>query len=115
MKKFLIGFQYALRGVALAFISDRNIRVHVVIAFLTIAGSFYYNITSTEWCIVILCIGLVITTELVNTSIEDLVDLVTTEWKPLAGKVKDIAAGAVLVASIAALIIGLIIFRKHVI
>jgi diacylglycerol kinase len=115
MKEFLKAFSYALKGIVAAFKSERNIKVHVVIAALTIAGGFYYRITATEWCAVSLCIGLVLAFELMNTAIEDLVDLVTQEWKPQAGKIKDAAAGAVLIASVAALVVGLIVFRKYVI
>src|SRR5690242_18880924 len=115
MKNFLAGFRHAWKGISLAFISERNVKIHFAIATLTIAGGFYCNITSTEWCIIILCIGLVLALELINTAIENLTDLVTQEWKPLAGKVKDVAAGAVLIASLSALIIGVILFSKYLI
>lgn len=67
------------------------------------------GITPTEWCICLTLFGLVIALELVNTAIESVVDLVTTERKPLAKTAKDTAAGAVLVAAIMAAIVGLII------
>lgn len=73
-----------------------------------IAGTVL-GITSTEWCICLTLFGLVIALELVNTAIESVVDLVTTERKPLAKAAKDTAAGAVLVAAIMAAIVGLII------
>ena len=78
-------------------------------------AGFYLSIAAIEWCILLLCIALVIGLELVNTALENLVDLVTRERNPLAGKVKDIAAGAVLVVSIITVIIGLIIFRKYLV
>jgi diacylglycerol kinase len=113
MREFLRGFGYASKGLIAAFISERNIRVHLAIAIITVAAGFYFDITSAEWCAVIICIGLVLAFEVMNTAIEDLVDLVTEEWTPLAGRVKDAAAGAVLIVSITSLAVGIIIFRKY--
>ena len=73
------------------------------------------GITPTEWCICLTLFGLVIALELVNTAIESVVDLVTTERKPLAKTAKDTAAGAVLVAAIMAAIVGLIIFVPRIV
>lgn len=73
---------------------------------------FFFGITRTEWIVIILCIGVVIAAELFNTAIEKLVDLVSPERHPIAGQVKDIAAGAVLVCAVAAAIIGIIIFSR---
>jgi len=74
---------------------------------------FFFGITRTEWIVIILCIGVVIAAELFNTAIERLVDLVSPERHPIAGQVKDIAAGAVLVCAVAAAIIGIIIFLPY--
>lgn len=71
------------------------------------------GITRTEWIMVVMCIGTVIAAELFNTAIEKLVDLVSPERHPVAGQVKDIAAGAVLICAVAAAIIGLIIFIPY--
>jgi diacylglycerol kinase len=113
MKEFLKSFGYALQGIGASFNEQRNLKVQILVAVVTIGAGFYYDISSSEWCIILLTIGLVIGLEMMNTAIESLVDLVTLEWKPLAGKIKDMAAGAVLVASIIAVIIGIIIFRKY--
>jgi diacylglycerol kinase len=113
MKNFFKSFLFAIKGVIASFEEQRNLKVQILVAMLTIGASFYFAITATEWCLVIFSIGLVISLEMFNTAIEDLVDLVTSEWKPLAGKVKDMAAGAVLIASVMAVIIGVIIFRKY--
>ena len=78
-----------------------------------IAGAVL-GITPIEWCICLTLFGLVIALELVNTAIESVVDLVTTERKPLAKAAKDTAAGAVLVAAIMAAIVGLIIFVPRI-
>ena len=79
---------------------------------VVIAG-FVLGITRMEWMIIILCIGVVIAAELFNTAIEKLVDLVSPQQHPVAGQVKDIAAGAVLVCAATAAIIGLIVFIPY--
>lgn len=113
MEEFFKSFINAVKGIIASLQEQRNLKVQSLVALITVGASFYFKITDVEWCIVLLTIALVIGLEMINTSIEDLVDLVTLEWKPLAGKVKDMAAGAVLVASIIAVIVGLIIFRKY--
>ena len=115
MKSFFRSFIYALHGIWSGVADQRNLKFQLAIAVVVIGAGFYVSITSIEWCIILLCIALVIGLELVNTALENLVDLVTIERNPLAGKIKDIAAGAVLVVSVISLIIGLIIFRKYLI
>ena len=114
MRKFLKSFVYAFQGITTAIAGQRNLRVLISIAAAVVAAGFYYDITPVEWCIMLLCIGLVVGLELINSSIESLVDLVTMEKKPLAGKIKDMAAGAVLFVSVLSSIIGLIIFLKYI-
>jgi diacylglycerol kinase len=109
-----MAFIYAGRGILAAFLSERNLKVHLALATITIASGFYFRITPMEWCAVIICIGLVFAFEIMNTAIEDLVDLVTEEWTPLAGKIKDTAAGTVLVVSIMSLAVGIIVFKKYI-
>ena len=114
MNGFLKSFIYATQGLRAAFKDQRNLKIQLLVALLVINAGFFFRIESWEWCVILICIGLVIGFELMNSAIESLVDLVTRERNPLAGKVKDIAAGAVLVVSISALIVGLIIFRKYI-
>jgi diacylglycerol kinase len=113
VKEFLRSFRYALQGFLASFREQRNLKVQILVALVTVGAGFYFKITPMEWCIILLTIALVIGLEMINTAIERLVDLVTRERKPLAGKIKDIAAGAVLVVSVMAVIIGVIIFRKY--
>jgi diacylglycerol kinase len=115
MKHFLMAFVYAIRGIIAAFVSERNLKVHLLVGLITVGAGFYFQITSLEWCAIVICIGLVLAFEIMNTAIEDLVDLVTEEWTPLAGRIKDAAAGTVLVVSIMSLVVGVIVFRKYVI
>ena len=113
MKSFFQSFYYAWNGLSKAVTEERNIRVQSVVAVLVIAAGFYFQVTLGEWCMLLLCIALVIGFELLNTALENLTDLVKPEHHPIAGKVKDIGAGAVLFVSILSAIIGLIIFWKY--
>jgi diacylglycerol kinase len=113
MNRFLKSFGFAYKGIRAAFATERNLKVQCVIACLTIAAGFYVGLSGLEWCIIILTIGLVLSMELINTAIENLVNLVTQEHSELAGKIKDIAAGAVLVIAGIAVAVGLTIFIPY--
>lgn len=114
-KKQLKSFTFAWKGILTCAGHEQNITFHLVAAIVVVAAGFFFNITHTEWMVVMLCIGTVITAELFNSAIERLVDLVSPEWQKIAGEVKDIAAGAVLVTAITAAIVGLIVFLPYVI
>jgi len=108
--KFLKGFTFAFNGLRESFQTQVNFRVHILASLLTILMGLFLHISNTEWLIIILSIALVITCEQMNTAIEYFVDLVSPEFHTVAGKIKDISAGCVLIAAIASLIIGCIIF-----
>jgi diacylglycerol kinase len=112
--KLLRSFVYAWRGFLVAVREELNLKIHLLAAVVVVVMGFYYRITSNEWVALTILIAVVICLELINTSIENLTDLVTKEHHPLAGKVKDIAAAAVLVASIVSVIVGIIIFAKYI-
>ena len=103
-------FVYAFRGVKDTIVSERNMKIHLILAAAVTLCGIIFRISGTEWLICIGLFGLVTGMELANTAIEAVVDLVTDEEHPLAGKAKDAAAGAVLVTAMAAAIIGLAIF-----
>ena len=113
MKKLMMGFKYACKGIYAAVVDQPNMRIHMVIASLVIMLGFYLNVSQPEWYFLIFGIGAVITAELFNSSLEGLVNLVEPRHQPLAGKVKDIAAGAVLVSAMAATLVGIMVFSKH--
>lgn len=113
LKKRIKSFGYAFKGIASLIRKEHNAWIHcTAIVLVTIAG-FHFDITSTEWCIVVLCFGLVLAAEGFNTTIERLVDLVSPDFHPIAGDVKDVAAGAVLICAIAAAIVGMIVFIPY--
>ena len=113
MRDFLKSFIYAIHGLWSGIADQRNLKFQLGVAVIVVGAGFQLSITAIEWSIILLCIAMVIGLELVNTALENLVDLVTLERKPLAGKIKDIAAGAVLIVSVLSVIIGVIIFRKY--
>ena len=102
-------FGHAFDGI-FAGLEERNMKIHCTMAALVIFFGLILHISVTEWCICFLLFVLIMGLELVNTAIEALCDLVTQEYKPLAKRAKDTAAGAVLIASIMAATAGLIIF-----
>jgi diacylglycerol kinase (ATP) len=113
--RLLQSFRYAFKGIRMAYTEGQvNIKIHSVIAIFVIALSIYLSINEIEWAIIIGCIGIVISAEMINTSIESLVDLVSPEWNEKAGKVKDIAAGAVLVLAMMSIAIGIMIFLPKI-
>lgn len=113
LKKQLRSFSYAWQGIRCCIGKEQNLSFHLIATAITVIAGFLLGINRMEWMMVILCIGVVIAAELFNTAIEALVDLVSPQWHPLAGKVKDIAAGAVLVCAATAAMIGLIIFVPY--
>ena len=113
LKERLNSFKYAIKGIGLLF-TEPNAKIHLGITILTIAGGFFFSVSLLEWCILILTISIVLAAEALNTSIEYLTDLVSPNHHPLAGKTKDIAAGAVLIVAIGAVIVACIIFLPKI-
>lgn len=103
-------FYYAFRGLLILFRSQKNARIHLFFFLLVICGGFIFKITAFEWTLILLCSGLVIAAEAVNTALEKLADSVHPDHNAGIGESKDIAASAVLITAIAAILVGLIIF-----
>ncbi|MBK7851854.1 MAG: diacylglycerol kinase family protein [Bacteroidetes bacterium] len=107
-------FKPALTGLAAAFRSQFNMKIHGIMTILVIICAFYFQLSPVEWCIILFCIGSVIVAELLNTSLEVTVDIASPQIQEKAGLAKDVAAAAVLIASIMSAIIGLIIFLPKI-
>jgi diacylglycerol kinase len=93
---------YALR-------TQRNTRIHLTIAAIVIALGIWLGLSFTEWAVLVLTIGFVLVSEMLNTVAEALVDLVSPEYHPQAKIVKDVAAGVVLLGAIIAVLVGLLV------
>jgi diacylglycerol kinase (ATP) len=111
--KCIRSFGYAINGIKYALRNENNFIYHLLATVTVIVIGLTLDFTTNEWFFIILMIGLVYTAELFNSAIEKLVDLTTPQYHYKAGIIKDVAAGAVLVISITALIIGLIIIIGH--
>ena len=107
---FLRGFSFAGQGIWRAVATQRNMKVHLLAAALVVAGGVIERVTATDWACLALAIGLVLTAETLNTVIETLTDLCTEQYHPLAKAAKDMAAGAVLLASASAVGVAVAVF-----
>lgn len=111
----LRSFRYAFRGISFMIKTQHNFWIHLVIAVLVIIAGFLFCISLPEWALIIFAIGLVLSAEAFNSAIEQLTDLTSPDINPQAGRVKDLAAGAVLLTAMAAALIGLLIFVPKII
>ncbi len=108
--KRLASFRYAWQGIVALVRDEHNARIHLVAAVVAMAMGFCLRISSMEWVAIVGCIALVIATEAMNSAVETVCDKVSPEKDDLIKKAKDCGAAAVLIVSIAAAIIGVIIF-----
>lgn len=109
-KNALDSFRFALDGILHGFRSQRHLRFHFCVALLALLAGVVFGLDRAELLVLMFAISLVIITELFNTAIEAVVDMVTTAYHPLAKYAKDVAAGAVLIAALNACVVGLLLF-----
>ena len=114
-KRLINSFKFALDGLVYAFKYEQNILVHFTVMIIVIIMGIFLKISFIEWLICLILFGLVIATELINTSIEATIDLLTDKIHPLAKIAKDTASAAVLVFALTASIVGLLIFLPKII
>ena len=110
MRRLIKSFGYAVSGITYTLKTQNNFKIHLFVTLLVVFAGFYFKLSANEWLCILLVIGLVLATELVNTAIELLVDLVSPEYNIKAGRIKDIAAAAVFITAIIAVIMGALIF-----
>ncbi|MCK9443119.1 MAG: diacylglycerol kinase [Tissierellaceae bacterium] len=109
-KSLIDSFNYAVTGIITALKTEKNMRIHYIIAIGIIFVSLFFDFTRLEFLLLLFSISLVVVAELFNTAIEKVVDLITDSYHPLARLVKDVSAGAVLVASINSMVVGYLLF-----
>ena len=114
MKRQINSFKFAFRGIWFTIKNESHMRFHMVAGFYVILFSFFYNFSKAEWAIILVLIASIMTAEIFNTCLEQLCNLNTQSYDPIARIAKDVAAGAVLVAAIFATIIGGIIFLPYI-
>jgi diacylglycerol kinase len=105
----IASFRNAFAGLLYALRTQRNAKIHLAATLLAVAIGFWLGLDPAEWCLIILSIGMVWMAELSNTVLEKVVDLLSPEFNPLAKTAKDVKAGVVVVASSAAVLIGLLV------
>lgn len=112
--KILKSFSFAWNGLKVCFETETNFKIHLFFAAITILLGINFHLSTTEWVIVAVCIGLVLTAELLNTAIEKLCDIVQPEFHSGIKRVKDISAGAVLLAAFISAVTGTVIFLPKI-
>ncbi|MBF2052407.1 MAG: diacylglycerol kinase family protein [Candidatus Sericytochromatia bacterium] len=110
MRQFLASFGWAWAGIRSAFATQRNLRIHVLAAFLACGLSVLLGISRLEWVLLILTMALVMMAEMLNTALEATLDLISRERHPQIKFAKDVAAGAVLLTALAAVLVGFLIW-----
>lgn len=111
--KKIRAFRNTFRGIKIAWLEEHNFQFHSVAAVAVVAAGWYFDITKTEWFLAIFMIGFVMTAEVFNTALEELCDKFQPEHDPHIGKIKDLAAAAVFIASTTSAIVGLMIFLPY--
>ncbi len=111
--KFIASFGYALNGLWYAMRTQRNARVHIVIAILAIVMGIVLHISAVEFAMIFVAIASVFIAEMFNTVFELCVDLASPNYHPMAKLAKDVAAGAVLLSAMLSIVIGLFVLGPH--
>jgi diacylglycerol kinase len=115
MRRFLQSIKYTFAGLIAATKSERNMKFHLFFTLLVLIAGWLLCISTVEWMLVSICVGMVISLEVVNTAIERMVDIVSTERRPELGQIKDIAGAAVFIGATVAAIVGVLIFLPKII
>ena len=114
VKRFIKSFRFALEGINYSLNNDQNLVVHFIASLCVIIASIMFDISPFEMAILGLTILMVISTEMINSAIEKMVDLITKEHRMEAKIAKDVSSGMVLVTAIGAIIIGILIFTPYI-
>lgn len=112
IKNLAKSFSYAFKGIGYCIKNERNMRIHICVALFVSIFSCYFKITAIEYTILAICMGFVITNEMINTAIETLTNLESPAYNNLARIAKDVAAGAVFVSAVTSIVVGFIVFFK---
>lgn len=114
VRKRLRSFIFAIKGVKWLLKTQHNAWIHLFATVVVIAAGFWFSLTAVEWALVALAIGFVFAAETFNTAIEMLVDNISPDYDAMAGRIKDLAAGAVLLAALTAVVVGIMVFGSKI-
>lgn len=112
--RLIKSFNYAVEGIIYTLKKEANMKIHFFIAFIVLLSSLFFNFSRIEFVMLIFTISLVMITEMINTAVENTIDMYTDKFHPLAKIAKDVAAGAVLIASINSIIVAYLLFFDRV-
>ncbi len=115
LRQHHISFKNALHGLFWAFTTQPNFRIHFILSFLALISSYVLGLNTLEWIIIILVIVIGLSAEMINTSIESMTDLITSEWHKEAKIAKDVSAGMMLLTAFGAVFIASLIFIPKII
>ena len=115
LQKHIASFRYAFKGIAMLIKTQANARFHLLAGAVVIVVAWYLEVSALEWAILAVTIGAVLAAEGFNTALEFLTDLVSPDYHELAGKTKDVAAGAVLITAFAAVAVAACIFGPKIV
>ncbi len=111
---FRKSFLFAFQGLKAALRSERTIKVMAVMGAAAVVAGLVVGLDATSWCVLLLCCGCVLGAELMNTAVETVVDLVSPEYHPLAGRAKDVAAAAVWTLCAFVAVVGVVLFARAI-
>ena len=106
-------FDFAFKGIYYFYKREAHAKLHLLASIIVILAGIFFKISAIEWIAIVLCIGLVFAAEAFNSALEMITDSIYKDHNPIAGKIKDIAAGAVLICAIAAVGVAFIIFIPY--
>lgn len=107
-------FKYAFEGITHAILHEANFRIQVAITLVAVSCGFYYKISTIEWGLLIISLGMLLSSELINTLVEEFIDMFVKEHRPGIKVVKDVAAGFVLLTALVTAVVIFLIFGNRV-
>ncbi len=110
MSRLVNSFTYAFKGIYFYITSKGNVRIHLLATVFVVGMGCWLHVSLKQWVLLVVAIGMVHAAEAFNTAIEEIVNFISPQQHPSAGKIKDLAAGAVLITAITSAIIGVLIF-----
>lgn len=113
-RRLFLSFRYAFEGISYAFRHDQNLRIHAIIALIILGFGLFYQLSALEFWVIGIMVLLVLCIEMVNTAIEQMVDLIRLEHSKEAKIAKDVSAGMVFFTVAASVIVGLVIFIPRI-
>ncbi len=113
-KKSIVGFRFAWAGLKTVVKKESNFQLHLTATAIVVALGVFFKLSLIEWAVILLTIGLVLITEMINSVIERIMDFIQPDYDERVKEIKDIAAGVVLVTAIISVVIGILIFGPKI-